>query len=123
MPHKLDSGQFGSFRVLNLSLVFSELKTRESWSELNYAKNFDVSWEGVNDVIERIHVNDVSPKDFIQKFEAPYKPVVILGVQDSWNALQKWTLEVIMRRHEKSPIEESSIRLRVVLTTVHRLMA
>ena len=123
MSHEVDSAQLDSFRVLNLSLVFSELKTRESWSELNYAKNFDVSWEGVNDVIERIHVNDVSPKDFIQKFEAPYKPVVILGVQDSWNALQKWTLEVILRRHEKSSKVESPKQLRVVLTTGHKHMS
>jgi histone arginine demethylase JMJD6 len=54
--------------------LFSELKTRESWSEQNYAKNFDLSWDGVDDGVERIHVKDVSPKEFIEKFEAPYKP-------------------------------------------------
>ncbi len=74
--------------------IFTELKTRESWSEQNYARNFDLSWSHVRDEIERIHVKDVSPKEFIDKFEAPYKPVVILGAQDEWKALEKWTKEV-----------------------------
>ena len=73
---------------------FSELKTRESWSEQNYARTFDLSWSHVKDEIERIHVKDVSPKEFIERFEAPYKPVVILGAQDEWKALEKWTKEV-----------------------------
>ena len=44
--------------------------------------------------MERIHVKEVSPEEFIRRYEAPYKPVVILGVQDDWNASYKWTLQV-----------------------------
>ena len=73
---------------------FTELKTHESWSEQRYAKNFDLSWDSIDDKIERINVKDVSPDEFIKRFEAPYKPVVIHGVQDEWQALNKWTLEV-----------------------------
>ena len=44
--------------------------------------------------MERIHVKDVSCEEFIRRYEAPYKPVVIQGVQDDWNASYKWTLQV-----------------------------
>ena len=54
----------------------------------------DLGWKHVNDQMERIHVKEVSPAEFIRRYEAPYKPVVILGVQDDWNASYKWTLQV-----------------------------
>lgn len=76
-----------------------ELKTRESWSEQSYAKTFDLTWSHVKDDIERIHVKDVAPKEFIERFEAPYKPVVILGAQDEWKALEKWTKERLCKKY------------------------
>jgi histone arginine demethylase JMJD6 len=56
----------------------------------------DLSWSHVDDGVDRIHVSDVPPNDFIERFEAPYKPVVILGAQDNWKALEKWTVEVTL---------------------------
>lgn len=53
----------------------------------------------MNDTIERIHVKDVSPQEFIAKFEKPYKPVVILGCQDDWSASYKWTLERLSKKY------------------------
>ena len=54
----------------------------------------DLGWKHVNDKMERIHVKDVSCEEFIRRYEAPFKPVVIQGVQDDWNASYKWTLQV-----------------------------
>lgn len=76
-----------------------ELSTRESWIERNHANNFDTSWDKVNDQLERIKVSEVSEKEFIQRYEAPYIPAVIVGVQDTWNARYKWTLQRLAKKY------------------------
>merc|ERR1712241_765907 len=76
-----------------------ELGTSESWVEHGYAKHFDVSYDHVNDTVERIHVKDVSPDEFIRRFEKPYKPVGICGAQDDWAASYKGTLERLAKKY------------------------
>ena len=76
-----------------------ELKTKEMWYEKRYFENFDLRWEHVDDTIERIDVHSVSPKEFIDRFEAPSKPVAITGVLDTWQARQKWTMERLMKKY------------------------
>lgn len=73
----------------------TELKTKSSWHERHYAKNFDLDWRNVDDTMERISVHEISPAEFVRRFEEPYKPVVITGAQDHWPAKDKWTLEVL----------------------------
>ena len=75
------------------------MSTSESWIEHGYAKNFDLSYDHVDDTVERIHVKDVSPDEFIRRFEKPYKPVVICGAQDDWAASYKWTLERLAKKY------------------------
>ena len=53
----------------------SELSTTESWCQEGWAKTFDLSFDKVDDTVERIHVKDVSLEDFIELYEKPYKPV------------------------------------------------
>jgi len=76
-----------------------ELSTRELWIERRHAVNFDLTWEKVNDQLERIHTSQVSPEEFIQRYEKPYKPVVILGVMEDWNARYKWTLQRLAKKY------------------------
>ena len=66
------------------------------WREKNYANRFDLDWQHVADFdrVERIDANEVSEKEFTERFETLYKPVVITGATDHWQAKQKWTLEV-----------------------------
>ena len=71
-----------------------ELKTKEMWYEKRYFERFDLGWEHVNDTIQRIDVHSVGTDEFIERFEAPSKPVAITGVLDTWQARQKWTVEV-----------------------------
>ena len=53
----------------------SELSTTESWCQEGWAKTYDLSFDKVDDTVERIHVKDVSTEDFIELYEKPYKPV------------------------------------------------
>jgi len=76
-----------------------ELSTQELWVERRHADNFDLTWDRVNDTLDRIHTSQVSPREFIERYEAPYKPVVILGVQEEWNARYKWTLQRLAKKY------------------------
>ena len=58
-----------------------------------------MSLESAPDIdIDRIDINKVSVEEFIDKYERPYKPVIILNAQNDWLAKEKWTLEVIVNQ-------------------------
>ena len=42
------------------------------------------------DTIERIHVNDISVEEFIERYERKSRPVIIQGVTDSWLGNTEW---------------------------------
>lgn len=73
-------------------LRFAELD-KEAWYQLKYVECFD-EFKNFVDNTERIQVKDVSPELFIERYEKPYKPVVIQGSTDSWKAVEKWTIPV-----------------------------
>lgn len=85
---------------LNFFLLFVELKAKGAWTELEYHSRFNVSPKAVKQSpeVERIHVQDVNPEEFIEKFEKPYTPVVILGCTEDWKANYKWTPNVSLER-------------------------
>lgn len=66
---------------------------KEAWYQLKYVDCFD-DFKNFTDNTERISVKDVSPEEFIERFEKPYKPVVIQGITDHWKATEKWNLPV-----------------------------
>jgi len=76
-----------------------ELATRELWVQHDFANTFDLSGDEVADGVERISVHDVSPDEFIRRFEKPYIPALIEGCQDSWQAKEKWTLERLAKKY------------------------
>lgn len=46
------------------------------------------------DTIERIHVNDITVEEFIERYERKSRPVIIKGVTDSWPGMHEWQLKV-----------------------------
>jgi len=75
-----------------------ELSSSSSWEEQNYYKTFE-NYTRVQDNVERISVDEVSPAEFISRYEKPYLPVVILDTQKEWMANYKWSLQRLGKKY------------------------
>ena len=51
------------------------------------------------DTIERIHVDDVSVEEFLDKYERGSRPVIIQGIAPSWPAMREWQLESLIKHY------------------------
>lgn len=97
LAHNLDAEQYDLMpQCPCLSAI--ELNEKGSWTAQGYANRFD-EFKKFTDNVGRIHVNTVSCAEFIEQYERPYKPVVIEGVADNWNARHKWTLDKLAKKY------------------------
>lgn len=69
------------------------------WYKCNYHENLSLSQSDVKDNVERVDARTLSVEEFIEKYEKPFKPVVLTHVQDNWLALQKWTIERLAKKY------------------------
>ena len=49
--------------------------------------------------IPRIHWNDLSVEEFIEKYQLPNKPVIIEGCADNWPAMDKWNFKHLYKEY------------------------
>ncbi|KAI9555651.1 hypothetical protein GHT06_018166 [Daphnia sinensis] len=75
-----------------------ELNSSAAWVEQCYYKNFK-PFTVFTDSALRISVDKVSPQEFIERFERPYLPVVILDAQREWMANYKWTIQRLAKKY------------------------
>ena len=80
---------------INVLSVVLELKSEEDWEKLNYFENFNVSTDSVKDTVPRVNYNEITRREFIEKYERPRIPVVITHGLDHWRATRKWTIQVM----------------------------
>jgi len=69
------------------------------WQERNYYEKFDLNPNHYKDNCPRIDVNEVSPEQFVEKYEKLYLPVVINGCTKHWKAEYKWTLPRLAKKY------------------------
>lgn len=71
---------------------------KDGWGCLRFFERFEPFWE-VKDNVQRISTSEVNCDEFIRRFEQPYKPVVIRGCMEGWQALNKWTLPRLAKKY------------------------
>ncbi|KAF9896575.1 jumonji domain-containing protein 6, partial [Lobosporangium transversale] len=57
------------------------------------------------DTLERIDYDKVSREEFIELYEEKYKPVVIRGVMEDWDACKNWNKETFLRKYYSQPFK------------------
>lgn len=93
-----------NYTLLSFSITSSNIIdiTLNDWVKDNYYKRQGEVCDRIlkgedpsfKDSIERIHVDDLSFEEFIEKYERGSRPVIIQGVVDSWPAKHNWTVKV-----------------------------
>lgn len=76
-----------------------ELKGEPGWTMFNYYRTFNLSHDVIKDTCERIDYNLVDEASFIERYEKPGIPVVIVNGQLDWQANKKWTIERLCRKY------------------------
>ena len=74
----------------------------KSWSADNYylKQNEKNNYQAVpipedfQDNIDRVHVNDLTIEQFIERYEKGNKPVIVQGAADDWPAKTAWNFNV-----------------------------
>lgn len=61
--------------------------------------NEDDSVSTIN--IDRINANDITVEEFMEKYEKPSIPVVLLGCAENWEALSKWNFPDLLAQYSK----------------------
>jgi len=70
-----------------------KLDRRHQRGDTSYAQHIGVEKQAKLVIgCDRVHCDDLSIEQFVEKYEKPYLPVMISGLADKWPAIKNWTL-------------------------------
>lgn len=55
--------------------------------------------------VDRINASDISVEEFMEKYEKPAVPVIILGCADNWDALKNWNFTDLLKKYKKCKLK------------------
>ena len=72
------------------------------------------------DTIERVHVDEVTMGEFLERYERGSKPVIITGVAERWPAMREWQLDRLLEQYGTGRFKvgesDSGRKLRVTMS-------
>jgi histone arginine demethylase JMJD6 len=72
------------------------------------------------DTIERVHVDQVTMGEFLERYERGSKPVIITGVAERWPAMREWQLGRLLEQYGTGRFKvgesDSGRKLRVTMS-------
>ena len=72
------------------------------------------------DTIERVHVDQVTMGEFLERYERGSKPVIITGVAERWPAMREWQLDRLIEQYGTGRFKvgesDSGRKLRVTMS-------
>ena len=72
------------------------------------------------DTIERVHVDQVTMGEFLERYERGSKPVIITGVAERWPAMREWQLDRLLEQYGTGRFKvgesDSGRKLRVTMS-------
>lgn len=66
----------------------------KDWSRDKYWQRQAEVLQECHDNIQRVHIDKITPDEFIEKFERGSRPVLIEGAADDWPARKNWQVKV-----------------------------
>ena len=55
--------------------------------------------------VDRVHVNDISVEEFMERYEKPSIPVILVGCTEGWDAHQKWNFPDLLKKYQKCKLK------------------
>jgi hypothetical protein len=55
--------------------------------------------------VDRVNASDITVEEFMERYEKPAIPVIILGCADNWDALKNWNFPDLLKKYKKCKLK------------------
>lgn len=55
--------------------------------------------------VDRVHVDDLTVEEFMEKYEKPAVPVILTGCAENWDAMSKWNFPDLIKKFKKCKLK------------------
>lgn len=69
------------------------------WDALHLNERFPLDSSICKNELERIDANSITLEEFVNRYEKPYRPIILTNTQTEWKANEKWTFERLAKKY------------------------